>query len=207
MSFWGKLAGIGIAAAGVATGQPALIGAGASVFTGDMASEASKGAAKTQSDAADKALGVNQQVHDDTRKTNTDVYNRSNAVLAPFVSTGSSAMGSLGSLLGLPAAPAGVTAALSPVASPTGAIPLPGSAQPTDKAPMQRAPETAQSRAAMSTASAYQPPTLGGMAGGMVPMLAPDGTVQSVPSNQVAFYASKGARPLDSAPTGATEVR
>lgn len=216
MGFWSTAAGIALGGVGVATGNPALIGMGASIATGGMAADASRRAAETQSQAADRALANQQQVYDTSRGAATEAYNRSNAVLAPWVTTGSSAMGSLGGLLGLPPASSGVTDALSPLASPQGAIPTPagvGVGLDAGGAPVNpRSPAAAEApaRAAMSTQSGYAAPrskTLGALAGGLVTLQAPDGTMQAVPAGQAEFYVSKGARVVENTPASPAEVR
>lgn len=67
---------------------PALIGAGTQVAGAVMQSKAAKGAAKTQSQAADRAAGVTQRVYDDQR-----------SLMQPYVQAGQSAVTSLGRLM------------------------------------------------------------------------------------------------------------
>lgn len=181
--------------AGFVTGNPMLIAAGGSILTGDMASEASKKAAQTQSDAADKAMALNTRLYDDTNARQAAVYADNRAAFVPFVNLGTNAAGSLGNLLNLPS---GGPMSTTP---PAGAMPTPigsGSGQaylvdaqgrPT---PIMvgggRLLDAQQSAASQASQSGY-----GGL-GGDEELIAPDGTRKRVPRDQVAFYTSRGAR-------------
>lgn len=194
MSFWGKLAGIGMMGAGFVTGNPALIGAGATVMTGDMAADASKNAAKTQSQAADKAMALNTRMYDDTSQRQAAVYADNRAAFVPFVNLGTSAAGSLGSLLNLP--PGSAMSATPPA----GAMPAGGAGQYLTDAMGRPTPilqgggrllPDPQSVASQATQSGYAG-SLGTLDG--EDLVAPDGTHKRVPREQVAYYVSRGAR-------------
>jgi hypothetical protein len=201
VGFWGKLAGIGTAAAGAVTGNPALIGAGAAIFTGDMNAEASKKAAATLDKSAQEAQAVNQRVYDDTRRTQGQIHANTQTALAPYLTLGSGAAGAAGNMLGIPDASSGSTPSMLTGLSPMGAT---ESASPA-ASPVAAA--TAPQRAQAVSRSAYAPPTIGGLAAGVVPMAAPDGSVNLVPSNQVAYYTSRGARALDQGTPQPQEMR
>jgi hypothetical protein len=173
MSFWGKLAGIGTAVAGVATGNPLLIGAGASIVAGDVRSEAAKKAAKQQMQASDEAMGETRRVFEDTR-----------AGYAPYQNVGTSAAGSLGSLLGLP------PVSSAPV---TGAVPQPAALGPLRPAGALPGGPGASSAMLNQGSSAG---TLGGAAGVQV-LQAPDGSVKTVPAAQAQWYIQRGARAVE----------
>jgi hypothetical protein len=184
-----------MAAAGAVTGNPMLIAGGASIFTGDMAADASKKAAQTQSDAADKAMDFNKQVYQDTSVLQRDLYNQSRADLAPYMSLGSGVMGNLGNMVGVtpsaaaPFVSSSQTGVMPPAADPRTAVPRPG--------------ESPQAQAAMATQSGYSKGgTISGLAGQTVLLQAPDGAVRAVPAGLAAQFEAKGARRVPTAPGG-----
>lgn len=67
-----------------AVAVPAIIGAGATIATAKIGSDAAKGAAKTQERATDRVLQVNRQVYDDQRK-----------LVDPYVQAGTVSLGNL----------------------------------------------------------------------------------------------------------------
>ena len=105
--------------AGIALGA----GTGAQLYGAHRAGKAADKAAQLQSDAADRALAVQQQQHEQTR---TD--------LAPYRGAGESSLSALTAFLGLPptAAPAAPAAAPAPPGRPDGGAALAGAAAAAD---------------------------------------------------------------------------
>ena len=114
---------------------PAIIGAGASVGGAVIASKASKGAAKTQSEAADKALGLQTQQYEQSRQDFAPYQQQGQAALgrlgqmatAPRMNFGAGQTATLGNPMGQPQAqqpPPQPQAGLVRVQAPTGEIAL-----------------------------------------------------------------------------------
>jgi hypothetical protein len=190
MGLWSKIAGVGLGVVGAVTGQPGLIGAGASILTGGMAADASKDAAKTQSESADKAMAQNTAVYNQTAGTQRQIYDNTQADLAPYKTVGAGAMGNMGSMVGLP--PSNLTP-LSQVAN--GTMPVGGgqaAPMPTDAAAA-----TPQVKASLATQSGYtQQGEKRGGTGRTVLLRAPNGEVKAVPDTQAEAYVSRGAQRL-----------
>lgn len=174
MSIWGKIAGIGVAALGVATGNPALIGTGASIFGADVASEGAKSAAKTQDAAADKSLALQK-----------NIYERGQAGLSPYMSAGAGAVTNLRGLTGQPLEVVGPAAGTPSTMPANAAVPSTRTASdagavPTGDVAVPRT--TLQNFATSQTQSGY------------VTMRSPDGSMtQAVPANLVEHYRQQGA--------------
>jgi len=195
---FGKLAGIGLGAAGLATGNPALIMAGASILGTDIQSEAAKDAAKTQEQGVAKA------------KAESDaIYNQSRASFAPYMQMGTGAMGHLGQLVGLPPG-GGMTAGGMPPSGPAApTIPgqqgpqMPGS-EPSSMWGMAdrmrnaaQGGEQAQLRGAALNESGVEGTREGmdlGSLGGLVLLQAPNGELKRVPQRQAESFVSRGAQ-------------
>lgn len=176
MGFWQKAAGFGVGLAGAVTGQPALIGAGASIIGADVTAEGAKKAAQQQMDAAEKARADANARYDATKQEQRAIYDQSSAAFQPFIGLGQGVLPNLGSMVGL-----------SPAATPT-MIPNVTGTTPTGLEPaavdtsggvqsMTQAP--AQARAERQTASAYGKRGDGGLRlanlGGLVLVQSPDG--------------------------------
>lgn len=195
MGLWTKVAGIGLGVAGVVTANPALIAAGGSIVASDLAADGSKKAQATQEKASDEAMGVNTKAYDDTRAIQSQVYNQTRADLNPYMTVGSGAMGTLGSMVGLP--PSSAPAAMNSAASGTS---LGGMYTPPVSPGMPAAKDGAgaspQTRAVLSTQSAYSGQKNEGTlarAGGLVRLKAPDGSTRMVPQAKVPMYLEAGA--------------
>jgi len=187
MGFWKKALGVGMAAAGVMSGNPALVAGGATIVANDVAAEGEKKAAKQKEDAAKRALAVQQQVHQQTQ-----------ASFQPYTATGGAAMGTLGNMLGLsPAANTNTAggstfAQTSPTSLADGQVDGLEAPVRTGRMGMPR-DEAPRSQAREQTASSYA--SIGDMAGGdVVQLRAPTGEVALVPRAQAPFYLERGAR-------------
>lgn len=176
----GPLVGPAIAAAGIAADQ----------------NDAAKKAAEQQTSAGDKSIALQREM-----------YEQSRADLAPYRNTGGAAMGTLGSLMGLPTGGSGADAAADPSAPPVGANPNRrpfsgdpvGHAQPrTEPLPGKQArladARRVQAGASQQASSSFAPRADGarGQGGGLVRMQAPDGRVVLVPSAKVQEATSQG---------------
>lgn len=198
MSVWSRIGGIGLAAAGVMTGNPGLVAAGAGVFSAGEASSANKKASEQQVSAVDEAKAVN-----------TAVDQRTQASYQPYTYLGSQAASTLGSMMGFQPMPMPSGGGTAPGALPAGMQQQAGMRQPpgatlgdlatgdTGRTAMARpAPETPQVRAQLSTQSGYQPQggTLGGMMPAMVMLRAPTGETRAVPADQAPALLARGAQ-------------
>jgi hypothetical protein len=178
MGFWSKLAGIGLGAAGVVTGNPGLIIAGGTMIAGDMSKDATNKAVSQQQQATDKALGVQQ-----------GMYQQNRADLSPFMSLGTGAAGMLGHGLGLSAPSAGpigttsgVIPGMSSLMTPQTAVPKPGATEEQAALGRRPNPGTVMSEAQQQTASGYQR------------MHTPTGQTVMVPPNMVQQALQRGGR-------------
>lgn len=186
MSIWGKIAGIGVAAAGAITGNPALIGTGASIFGADVASGAAKDAAATQAAAGQKSLDLQKQI-----------YTQGQANLSPYMSAGAGAITNLRGLTGQSLTPAPASPMTAPGQFPGGHPGLfPGS---TEYAPGE-GPANLGMPLAAGPPAAIGAPSLNSLASqqtssGYVTMRSPDGkSTKPVPADQVAHYQQQGAQ-------------
>jgi hypothetical protein len=191
VSAWAKLAGIGLGVAGAVTGNPALLSAGASVFGADVAAEGAKKAAKTQAAAADKALAEGNQRYDAVTNEMRGLSQASDAGFAPYQQLGTGAVGTLGSLVGLPPIAASPVNASQPVGAP---VPMGSAGQPPAPPVVTQDP---QSRAEATRASVYSKRgelgDLGRMAG-LVTLQAPTGEIRRVPARMAERFVAQGAQ-------------
>jgi len=157
--------------AGIALGA----GTGAQLYGAHRAGKAADKAAQLQSDAADRALAVQQQQHEQTR---TD--------LAPYRGAGESSLSALTAFLGLPptAAPAAPAAAPAPPAAPTGA-------PPSRVLPQLQTPAGGGTSYGPGHGYVAAPASQPGSA--LVMLRAPNGQTKQVPADQVAYYLARGA--------------
>ncbi len=88
MSLWGVIGGVVLGAAGVVTGQPELVAAGAGLVGSSIKSDSVDKAAKTQQTATNQAVGG----------------------LSPYTNLGGSAATTLQGLMGLPQSPTALNA-------------------------------------------------------------------------------------------------
>lgn len=160
-----------------------LVQAGANVVANDEKAEGAKKAAAEQEKATQAAI-----------KTQQDAARTSQQAFQPYTQTGSAAIGTLGSMLGLQTGPMASGATGPPVTmqlTPEAAAETTG----TGRMALPRE-DTPQARATQQTRSSYGGASLGDMAGGMVQMRAPTGEVRLVPKAQAPFYAERGALEL-----------
>jgi hypothetical protein len=192
MGLWSKIAGIGLAGAGLVTGNPALVGIGASVLSGGMAADASKDAAQTQSESADRAMAENRRVYDQSAGIQKQVYDTTRADLAPYMAVGGGAMGNAGSMVGLSPGAGGGTSIASMANGVTAPGQMIGAGQSVDPGPSKEVPQV---KAAMANQSGYQQ---GEKRGGSRAVLlrSPDGEIRAFPEDQAEVYVSRGAQRL-----------
>lgn len=165
----------------------ALIGlgamsAGSQVAGAMIGSRAAKGAAKTQAAAADRAMGVGRRVYDDQQ-----------ALMAPYVNVGRSAVGTLGRLMtpGVPYTPELQRG--DAMAAAGGTLTRPRAIRAT--APGLRTPGGPEEMRAPGLIGGITGAagTLSGM-GGRIRLRAPDGTEKDVPSYLADHYIARGAK-------------
>lgn len=175
------------------------IGAGLSLFGAWMgakkSADASKQAAQAQVNALDRAAGAT-----------TAAYREAQGYLAPYAQGGLNAFQTMQNLMGLNV-PAGTGGTVTPTMQPGAPVRLPGG--PAEQQGWMKGLQ--EGWAFLPPASSGQPPVqpLGALqdlnvpqaaqaqrASSYVPMQAPDGSVQPVPPEQVAYYTSRGARVL-----------
>lgn len=143
---------------------------GATLYGVHKASQASDKAAKVQNDAAKYAADQTGAATTQSLNLQRDMFNRGQAELAPYTGLGRSAGSTLARMMGLPAMPA---------------------YQP---APMLQAP-AAQTPAAGNPfgqlmSQGRRTPT----GTDMTRLIAPDGSIEEVPTEQVDHFLSMGAR-------------
>lgn len=199
MGIWGSIA------KGIVGALP-IVGP---IIQGGIEAVTAKKASDQQVKGGERAMAVQDQVYNDQKR-----------LMQPYYQTGTAAFTTLGSLLGLPSAPAGGGTSQAPTA-PSGLAPntpwggtvldsMKNSGAITDPAIAPDASygqhgdfiggQTSQAeRAAMPTASSYNSaqtygsaPQATGM--DMVTMQAPDGTRQQVPRSQAGHYTQMGAK-------------
>ena len=194
MGIWAKLGGAGLGIAGLVTGNPALIGAGASVIAADTAAGAASKASQQQVDAAEKAKAEANQRYDATRGEQWQVFQNALAGFAPYQQLGVGATGNLGQLTGIPMNLA-TNAPAEQVVPPA----LVDAATPASATPSLATPQT---RAQQQTASGYGmegkrdgmlPSSLGSL-GGMVWVQAPTGERMRMPTFRAEQAVLKGAQ-------------
>ncbi|HXG71331.1 MAG TPA: hypothetical protein VNJ04_12065 [Gemmatimonadaceae bacterium] len=154
---------------------PIAIGASAvaNVVGAKMAAGASRGAAKIQSQSADRALGVNQKVYDEQR-----------ALFQPFVQGGSQAMGAMMQRYGNAGGPmAGYQAGPNPTIGTRPQAGPPGSA-------LIGAPGMSEPMMSMRSVAPQQHT-------GKVLMQAPTGEQEEVDAHLVPMLTAKGARRIN----------
>lgn len=210
MGMWAKIAGIGLAAAGVMSTNPYLIAAGAGMVANDIKNEASKKAEKQQLAASKVALGVQQDQFNQAADTQAQIFNETRDSYSPYMQGGSQAFSTLNTLMGLPATP--VTGKFTPMAPLTATTstrgmetplseidPDSGRASGAPASAMRPRGSTPQEQARLTTQSGYgsATPRLGAVrGGGLVRMKAPDGSTRMVPAEQVGFFEARGASVL-----------
>lgn len=185
MGLWTKLAGIAVGGAGVVTANPALVLAGASIIGADVASEGAKKAGEQQAAGAEKAKTELDARYDQTRADQKATYDQSVQGFAPYQALGQGALPNLGAMVGLSPAQFAPSSAAPPQGQTLGQLgaPAPG-ATPAGQGVGVVAGAAPQQRAAMQTASSYQPPetkagrSLGQMGSGLVLVKSPDGAEQ-----------------------------
>jgi hypothetical protein len=101
MGFWSSLGGVALGVAGFATGQPALIKAGAGLLGSSIQASGNDKAVQQQVAAAEKAQGQTDAIYGQARGEMRDVYNQGQAGLAPYNALGQASLGNLGSMVGL----------------------------------------------------------------------------------------------------------
>lgn len=194
MGFWSKLGGYAMMVGGVAaapyTGGAslALVGAGANVVGNDMKKEGTEKAADQLTAANKQAMATQEQGKRDALQA-----------YSPYTQTGAAAMGTLGSLMGLPvgttvpggALPAGTQIAAGMRDAPESLI----EDGPTGRAAVPRdAANSPQATAMIRSASGYGSSLGGVRRGGLVQMRAPrGGETQWVPPDQVEHFTRLGA--------------
>jgi hypothetical protein len=190
MGLWGKLAGIGLGVAGVVTGNPGLIVAGASVLGNSMAGDGVNRAADQQVAAAEKAQGQADQIYGDARREQRGIYENSLAAFQPYQALGTGSVRNLGGLVGLPAN-----------FMDTQATPVNATAAPIAEAAEAPATDTAAPIVArrQQAASSYQGKREGmdrdlGRMGGLVLLRAPTGETRRLPMHLADQAIAKGAQ-------------
>jgi hypothetical protein len=178
---------------------PSIISAVGSVGSALIGSSASKTAAKTQTDASDKALALQKEMYNTTRSD-----------LSPWTNAGGQAVTALSSLMGLPSGSVGggssgniQTVLGQPLSGQASSRTNPGpNADYTGQKAVSRydlAPGTVESGGTMPLASVAgsrsNPQTIAQAqtASGYVTMRAPNGETQAVPSSTVNLWKSRGA--------------
>lgn len=175
---------------------PAIIGGVASVFGAHEAASATKDAAKTQADYANRALDIQQQQYQQRLQN-----------LTPYRQAGTGALGQLNTLMGLPGPPKpgpGLPSATDAMGNPVAMQQAPGTARPIN--PLiggvptgliaQNGPNDPGYYApgygpgAMNAAGA---PNAAGSTG-PVSIKAPNGNVYAVPQNMVAQALANGGQ-------------
>lgn len=151
-----------------AVAVPAIVGGATSLASGLIGAHGAKSAAKTQSQAADRALAANQQVYNDQRQ-----------LMQPYVQGGQSAFQQL--LSGWQHKQPGGMPSGAPAPSQGGGSPMSGGLAAA--MPMQGQPQG-------------PPPGMpqGGQTGGMVMMEGPDGSRRAIPQASVQMAMQRGAR-------------
>lgn len=209
MGMWAKIAGIGLAAAGVMSTNPYLVAAGVGMVQNDIKNEGVKKAEKQQLAASNRALAVQQDQFNKVADTQAQLHNQVQQNYSPYMQGGSQAFSTLNTLMGLPATP--VTGAFTPMAPMTATTNTAGMQTPisdmvessetragvSPNASRQRG-GTPQEQARLTTESGYgATPRLGMVrGGGLVRMKAPDGSTKMVPAEQVGFFEQRGASVL-----------
>ena len=197
MSMWAKLGGIALGIGGFATGNPALVMAGAGLLGAGVQASGNEKAVKQQVAAAEKAQGQTDAIYGQARGEMRDVYNQGQAGFAPYTALGHASLGNLGSMVGLErtAAPAPVQQSQPYAPQSLGSLAQPpGSGRPVVD-PEGLRPQ----QMAMANASGYgkRPERAEEMAGrGLVRVEAPDGEQRWMPRAQADQFVSAGARIL-----------
>jgi hypothetical protein len=196
MGFWSSLGGVALGVAGFATGQPALIKAGAGLLGSSIQASGNDKAVQQQVAAAEKAQGQTDAIYGQARGEMRDVYNQGQAGLAPYNALGQASLGNLGSMVGLKpvAAPAQAQQSQPYAPQSLGSLAQPGSGRPVVD-PEGLRPQ----QAAMANASGYgkNPDRGEAMAGrGLVRVEAPDGEQRWMRRAEADQFVSAGARIL-----------
>jgi hypothetical protein len=197
MSMWAKLGGIALGIGGFATGNPALIMAGAGLYGAGVQTEGNDKAVKQQVAASEKAQGQTDAIYGQARGEMRDVYNQGQAGFAPYTALGHASLGNLGSMVGLKpvAAPA-----QAPQSQPYAPQSLGSLAQPPGSGRPVVDPEGLRpQQMAMANASGYgkNPDRGEAMAGrGLVRVEAPDGEQRWMRRAEADQFVSAGARIL-----------
>ena len=198
MSLWAKLGGIALGIGGFATGNPALIMAGAGLLGAGVQTEGNDKAVKQQVASAEKAQQQADAIYGQARGEMRDVYNQGQAGFAPYTALGHASLGNLGSMVGLErtAAPAPVQQSQPYAPQSLGSLAQPpGSGRPVVD-PEGLRPE----RATLANASGYgkNPDRGEAMAGrGLVRVQSPDGTEERwMPRARADEFVNAGGRIL-----------
>lgn len=160
-----------------------IVVAAASIYTAKKSADASKNAAQTQSDSADKALQLQR-----------DMYQQQQTNLAPYRAMGNGSLGNLANFQSFSGVPgqygAGVQSQYQHPLSP-------GFQMPQTLA--QPAPQQQQGSAALGSGTLADPihrlfGSHTAQPGGLVTMKAPTGEISQVPPDQVPHYQQLGAQ-------------
>jgi len=155
--------------------------AGATIYGANRASNAAQGAARTQSDAANRAADLQYRSTQDALNFQREQWNQARQDFAPYLQMGRQSLGTLGNMMGFQ-----------------------GGSSPMAQGP--QGPPMAQGGAGMPPGGAMPSGgggTLGSMGQGgysapeMVWMQAPTGDKRQVPRAMVEHYRSRGAQVID----------
>lgn len=201
MSFWSKVGAVALGVGGSfipGVGPAVALPAAAALWTGGEAADASKQAAETQAASAGEAMDLNRALYDEARGIQDRTYQQAQAAFAPFTALSAPSVGAIGGMLGIPINTAAQTSAAPAAPQAPGQS---GAEMAVARGGLGATPQT---RARQQTASSFG--TLG-KAAGAVPLMAPDGTVRTVPAAQAGYYIERGARPLDPGMGGESSPR